>query len=207
MLSRRQLTLKIKQLWRTVVFIGIRFTKTHKIQWSDQKGMQIPFAGPKRGKSHESTVSMRFVFWLVEKKVTEKLLANHKSLRYKKVSRQRVVETVQGSYIIWKSFLQALCIKCIYVSRASCLCDISQGYSLALETFKAIENSEKKFSAQGFWKSFLKYIVSYLKPIYMNNRYIYNLSVSCLWKRVENSVFKNLTYSVIRINLVVERLF
>ena len=152
-------------------------------------------------------VSMRFVFWLVEKKVTEKLLANHKALRYKKVSRQRVVETVQGSYIIWKSFLQALCIKCIYVSRASCLCDISQGYSLALETFKAIENSEKKFSAQGFWKSFLKYIVSYLKPIYMNNRYIYNLSVSCLWKRVENSVFKNLTYSVIRINLFVERLF
>ena len=152
-------------------------------------------------------VSMRFVFWLVEKKVTEKLLANHKALRYKKVSRQRVVETVQGSYIIWKSFLQALCIKCIYVSRASCLCDISQGYSLALETFKAIENSEKKFSAQGFWKSFLKYIVSYLKPIYMKNIYIYNLSVSCLWKRVENSVCKNLTYSVIRINLFVERLF
>ena len=148
MLSRRQLTLKIKQLWRTVVFIGIRFTKTHKIQWSDQKGMQIPFAGPKRGKSHESTVSMRFVFWLVEKKVTERLLANHKALRYKKVSRQRVVE------IIWKSFLQALCIKCIYVSRASCLCDISHGYSLALETFKAIENSEKNFQPKVFESPF-----------------------------------------------------
>ena len=177
----------------------------NSMKWSERDANT--FCGCQAREVAWEQVSMRFVFWLVEKKVTEKLLANHKALRYKKVSRQRVVETVQGSYIIWKSFLQALCIKCIYVSRASCLCDISQGYSLALETFKAIENSEKKFSAQGFWKSFLKYIVSYLKPIYMNNRYIYNLSVSCLWKRVENSVFKNLTYSVIRINLFVERLF
>lgn len=32
--------------------------------------------------------------------MTEKLLANHKALRYKKVSQQRDVETVRGSYII-----------------------------------------------------------------------------------------------------------
>ena len=59
----------------------------------------ITFCGSQAREIAWEKVSMRFVFWLVEKKVTEKLLANHKALRYKKVSRQRVVETVQGSYI------------------------------------------------------------------------------------------------------------
>ena len=116
-------------------------------------------------------VSMRFVFWLVEKKVTEKLLANHKALRYKKVSQQRDVETVRGSYIIWKYFLQVFCIKCIDVSRASCLCDISHGYSLALETFKVIENSEKIFLPKILKVLFKIYSLIFKANIY--EKYIY----------------------------------